>query len=416
MGRGRGKRRKARKARKEKAMSHSKDKWTDPIGSYDGLVWDRALGAYVPKGKRIADPPRSRYKTGVTTSDERSWEAYGRARCFSCDAVLIEGVKVCENCGQDLDGPVPENPVSGDRMDDHEAINRAAAKSVTRGFMRDKLALNLCPKCNSRDLKRSFDSRGDVIATCQSCKAGFFDDDFGTESRPSMSDFAAGRYESKGSQGNLFGGWNKPWEGKFNQGWGDWVSRSGSIGFRPREKRTSKSHPLKVDFLPAEVHGRSGRLGMTFAPGKTHSGVSADHERDLDEDIKTLCQLGVNTLICLIEDHEFDVLKVPDLLEKVRDAGIDTLWHPIQDFGVPHDIEPLLNLLNAIIDDVEAGKTVVVHCKGGLGRTGTVVASVLVALGWEPEAAIAHTREARKGAVENKTQENYVAWIDTCFE
>lgn len=65
--------------------------------------------------------------------------------------------------------------------------------------------------------------------------------------------------------------------------------------------------------------------------------------------------------------------------------------------------------------DLEDGLTVVVHCKGGLGRTGTFAASILASFGVEPREAIAEVRVARKGAIENARQENFVARAATLW-
>ena len=54
------------------------------------------------------------------------------------------------------------------------------------------------------------------------------------------------------------------------------------------------------------------------------------------------------------------------------------------------------------------GFDVVVHCRGGLGRAGTIAARLLVELGIEPATAIAKVREARPGAIENSRQELFV--------
>ena len=50
----------------------------------------------------------------------------------------------------------------------------------------------------------------------------------------------------------------------------------------------------------------------------------------------------------------------------------------------------------------------VIHYRGGLGRTGTVAARLLVEFGMGPEEAIAAVRKARPGAIENAEQEDYV--------
>lgn len=54
------------------------------------------------------------------------------------------------------------------------------------------------------------------------------------------------------------------------------------------------------------------------------------------------------------------------------------------------------------------GFNVVVHCKGGLGRAGTIAARLLVELGADPEGAIRRVREARPGAIETLEQERHV--------
>jgi protein-tyrosine phosphatase len=55
-----------------------------------------------------------------------------------------------------------------------------------------------------------------------------------------------------------------------------------------------------------------------------------------------------------------------------------------------------------------AGEGIVVHCRGGLGRTGIVAARLLVEFGEAPESALFRVRRARTGTVENRLQEEYV--------
>jgi ADP-ribosyl-[dinitrogen reductase] hydrolase len=50
----------------------------------------------------------------------------------------------------------------------------------------------------------------------------------------------------------------------------------------------------------------------------------------------------------------------------------------------------------------------VVHCRGGIGRSGLVAASVVTTYGFAPTDAIARVRQAQPLAVETRLQEAYV--------
>ncbi len=56
-------------------------------------------------------------------------------------------------------------------------------------------------------------------------------------------------------------------------------------------------------------------------------------------------------------------------------------------------------------------RDVLVHCRGGLGRAGTIAARLLIELGMEPAIAISRIRVVRPGAIETREQEKYVLGI-----
>lgn len=97
-------------------------------------------------------------------------------------------------------------------------------------------------------------------------------------------------------------------------------------------------------------------------------------------------------------------------------AGVDALgpkmsllrW-PFPDGGVPASVEAASELVAAVLDAAAAGKNVVIHCRGGLGRTGLVAACCLVARGRSARDAIDDVRGTRPGAVETRMQEAFVA-------
>ncbi len=176
--------------------------------------------------------------------------------------------------------------------------------------------------------------------------------------------------------------------------------------------RTSASDPIRVDFLAAAHLGdaAAGRIGLTIAPGKRDRARHWD--RDLTADLARLrTDHGAHVLVSLMEDHEYAMLQIPELQARAEAAGLDVRRFPIRDVDAPKaaQMAEFATLVDNIVEAARAGQHVIIHCRGGLGRSGLVAACCLVNLGMTPVAAIAATRAARPGAVEVEPQEAWVA-------
>lgn len=90
--------------------------------------------------------------------------------------------------------------------------------------------------------------------------------------------------------------------------------------------------------------------------------------------------------------------------------GVKVVRFPIRDVSVPPSDQDGMfrQLIKQARDSLDVGQTVVVHCRGGLGRAGLVTAAILVAEGMDSTEAIRAVREARPGAIETHAQEQYV--------
>lgn len=135
--------------------------------------------------------------------------------------------------------------------------------------------------------------------------------------------------------------------------------------------KTSDSHPL---YVTAIDESRPGRVGLTFAPGKHCAGAYAGGvwKRDLVKDLDHLvAEYRTGLLVCLLEDHELRALHIPTLVEEAG-KRMTVLRLPIRDGGVLPEVAPVRQLVATIERAASAGTNVVIHCRGGLGRAGTI--------------------------------------------
>jgi protein-tyrosine phosphatase len=84
---------------------------------------------------------------------------------------------------------------------------------------------------------------------------------------------------------------------------------------------------------------------------------------------------------------------------------MQVVWFPIRDISVPTCMQSFAAFIETLCTHLRAGCTVVVHCMGGLGRTGLVAAACLVALTeMTPREAFAVVRLARPGTIQTFEQ------------
>ena len=173
------------------------------------------------------------------------------------------------------------------------------------------------------------------------------------------------------------------------------------------DSRTSTTHPLRVDWLPIPW---SGRVGLTFAPGKKqpHPASGPAWDRDLHADLDRLQQLEIDLLVCLLEDRELSALQIEDL-PREAERRFAFRRFPIPDASVPTNAAGTAELVRDIAAVAQAGRRVVIHCKGGLGRAGTIAGCVLRAAGVDGPTAIATLHDVRSpNAPETAAQRRFI--------
>jgi protein-tyrosine phosphatase len=173
--------------------------------------------------------------------------------------------------------------------------------------------------------------------------------------------------------------------------------------------RTSVSSPLRIDAI--EISATGGAIGMTICPGKKGpSDYGGPWQRDLASDVGVLRSWGCRALLTVMEPGELESYRVANLGEIVAAEGIAWYHIPMTD-GDPPDVRfdalwPTIG--QRLVEELEAGNRIVVHCLGGLGRTGTIVCLLLVELGYTSHTALEIVRNARPGTIETAAQESFV--------
>lgn len=100
------------------------------------------------------------------------------------------------------------------------------------------------------------------------------------------------------------------------------------------------------------------------------------------ERLQRLLDAGIECFIDLTQPEE-----LPPYQDSLP-SGIDYLRRPIQDHALPGSPEQMMRVLESITESLRAGRPVYVHCRAGIGRTGTAMGCLLVERGFSGEQAL----------------------------
>lgn len=116
-------------------------------------------------------------------------------------------------------------------------------------------------------------------------------------------------------------------------------------------------------------------------------------------DLHELTSVGIRALVSLTE--------MPLPTKAIQAAELSYLHLPVEDFTAP-SIEQVKQFVAFVNKTRKDGGATAVHCLGGIGRTGTMLACFLVADGLTAQAAINTVRSLRPGSIETPEQEELI--------
>ena len=131
----------------------------------------------------------------------------------------------------------------------------------------------------------------------------------------------------------------------------------------------------------------------------------------LGEEMAAMRKARIDVVVSMLEPAEARELGLEREEDAARRSGIRFVSFPVPDHGTPADPEAFERVLEFLERSMGEGKRVGVHCRGCIGRSSVVVASLLVRSGMKDAEAWRLLREARGTSVPETTEQR--AWVET---
>ncbi|MEI4262632.1 protein-tyrosine phosphatase family protein [Roseovarius sp. D0-M9] len=130
---------------------------------------------------------------------------------------------------------------------------------------------------------------------------------------------------------------------------------------------------------------------------------------DYDADLEHLRDWRPAMVLSMTEAHEMTAVGAADLNHAIVAMGARWVHVPVPDFGVPDAAGTAIWRKRAplAISALRGGGRVLIHCRGGCGRSGMAALRLMVEAGEPAEAALARLRAVRACAVETSAQRRW---------
>ncbi|WP_171210179.1 MULTISPECIES: protein-tyrosine phosphatase family protein [unclassified Ruegeria] len=140
-----------------------------------------------------------------------------------------------------------------------------------------------------------------------------------------------------------------------------------------------------------------GQLALCPLPGR---------DGNYEADLCAIAAWAPDLVITLTTAEELAQLGASALGRDVENIGAKWVHFPIADFGTPEDdAQSTWEDVRALgLCQLSGGGRVLVHCRGGCGRSGMVVLRLMIDSGEAPVEALARLRKTRVCAVETQGQ------------
>jgi predicted protein tyrosine phosphatase len=131
----------------------------------------------------------------------------------------------------------------------------------------------------------------------------------------------------------------------------------------------------------------------------------------LEDEVRAWRKTGLDVVVSFLTADEMTELDLAQEEKWCHHYGMEFHSFPIPDRGVPGSREAVINLIKSLERALAAGKSLVVHCRQGIGRSGMIAAALLISAGEDPETVWEHLHQARGCPVPDTEEQR--DWVHT---
>lgn len=129
----------------------------------------------------------------------------------------------------------------------------------------------------------------------------------------------------------------------------------------------------------------------------------------LTEEIKRLKQMGIQTVVSLLEKEEMQELGLRAEEVACRANGLEYINFPIKDRNIPHNQIVVNRLIKELKQKIDSGEMIVLHCRMGVGRAAIIAGALLLQYEYTTEQIIEKISHARGLKVPDTDEQ--VKWL-----
>lgn len=126
----------------------------------------------------------------------------------------------------------------------------------------------------------------------------------------------------------------------------------------------------------------------------TLSAMAMPQAASLQHDLHELRNSGTDKILCLLEEAESRQLGLQNQESLTVDSGMEFQRFPIADLGVPNFLDLQVQITRSL-NELNSGQNLLVHCRGGIGRTGLICVCLLLSTGISVPDAISSVTKNR---------------------